>query len=85
MSDSSGSDDKLKSIACPDCGTVGSIKLGTTLVARPLGSWSLAGQQLKVSTRETTALVCTAPGCHFHKLPKGAHADRGSSQEHGDE
>lgn len=70
VSHSSGSHDKLKSIACPDCRTVGSIKLGTTLVARPLGSWSLAGQQLKVSTVEYPALVCTAPGCHFHKLPK---------------
>lgn len=69
MSHSSESNNKLRSIACPACGSVGSIKLGTTLVARPLGSWSLSGQQLKVSARETPALVCTTPGCHFHKLP----------------
>lgn len=70
MSHTSESEDKLRTIACPACGTVGSIKLGSVLVARPLGTWSLAGAQDKANTVETPALVCTVGMCHFHKLPK---------------
>lgn len=45
------------------------MELGTKLVARPMGSWSLAGQQLKTSAVQTPALVCTTTGCDFYKLP----------------
>lgn len=63
------SEETLKTLACPDCGTVGSLALGTRLTARPLGTWSLAGAQLKTSATEIPVLECSTQGCGFVKLP----------------
>lgn len=60
--------EKLKTIGCPGCGTVGSVQLTTKFVVKPLGTYSLAGVQTKVSAVETPALACTE--CDFVKLPK---------------
>lgn len=61
--------EKLRAQACPECGTTGSVKLGTRLRARPLGTWSLAGQQLKTSAVQIPVLECSVEGCGFVKLP----------------
>lgn len=47
---------------CPDCGATGSLTLSTALVAKPMGTWSLAGAQLKTSAREVAVLACSACG-----------------------
>lgn len=59
----------LPTLPCPRCGTVGALKLSTVLRARPLGTWSLAGLQLKTSAVNVPALVCSTPECGFVKLP----------------
>ena len=47
---------------CPTCGHVG-LELGETLRARPLGSFSLAGAQMKVSARMELRWSCLAEDC----------------------
>lgn len=47
---------------CPQCGAVGTVDLTPVLVAKPLGSFSLAGAQLKVPAWSGYALVCSACG-----------------------
>ncbi len=46
---------------CPDCGRRDAMTLDRTgetiLVARPLGTWSLAGAQMKTSARQVEVLV----------------------------
>ena len=62
---------QLAVLPCPDCGTVGSVRLDTRMRFRalPIGTWSLAGQQLKTSAVEerVPVLVCTV--CGFEKSP----------------
>lgn len=45
---------------CPACGHEG-MRIEWRLKARPLGSFSLAGSQMKVSATETPYLICD--GC----------------------
>lgn len=47
---------------CPECSTSGSLTLRTVLVARPVGSSSLAGAQMKVAAREAAEVECSACG-----------------------
>jgi hypothetical protein len=61
----------LSVIACPGCGTIGSLELKSRLHARPIGSFSLAGQQMKVSAVAVHVLACTADDCEFVKYPSG--------------
>jgi hypothetical protein len=63
-------DTDLSTVTCPDCGVTGSIELTTRLVAKPIGTFSLAGAQMKVSAVETPVLACTTPGCGLVKYPK---------------
>jgi hypothetical protein len=51
---------------CPECGTVGTVALRPVMVAKPLGSFSLAGAQMKVSARQGWELACSA--CSFRVL-----------------
>lgn len=44
---------------CPWCARTGGLTLGTALVAKPLGTWSLAGAQLKTSARLRAVLACS--------------------------
>lgn len=46
---------------CPACGTT-ALTLRTTLVARPLGSFSLAGAQTKISAVQVAEVRCAACG-----------------------
>lgn len=46
---------------CPQCGAgPDAVSLTVRLWAQPLGSFSLAGQQMKVSARERPVFSCTA-------------------------
>jgi hypothetical protein len=38
--------------ACPSCGVRGSVELTIVLQAKPVGTFSLAGQQMKVQCRQ---------------------------------
>lgn len=51
---------------CPECGAAGTVALRPALIVQPLGSFSLAGVQLKVSAREGWELACSA--CAFRVL-----------------
>lgn len=59
----------LESVPCPSCARVGSLGLADRLVARPLGTWSLAGRQMKASAVWEVHIVCGADGCEFEKEP----------------
>jgi len=60
-------EDQLRQVVCPSCGEVGSLGVELRLVAQPIGSFSLAGAQMKVSARDVPHLVCTTVGCGFTK------------------
>ncbi len=45
---------------CPSCGHIG-LTLKTTLLPKPLGTYSLAGAQMKLSAIET--LIWSCPAC----------------------
>lgn len=47
---------------CPTCGHLG-LELRPGLRARPLGSHSLAGSQMKVSARTVLRWHCTSADC----------------------
>jgi hypothetical protein len=47
---------------CGNCGTVGQLRIEHRMVARPIGSFSLAGQQMKVSARLWPYMVCDGCG-----------------------
>jgi len=55
----------LSTVPCPECENVGTLYIGTVLQAKPIGSFSLAGQQMKFSANEIPAIRCTA--CTFVK------------------
>jgi hypothetical protein len=48
---------------CPDCGSDGTISVWPVLVAKPLGTFSLAGAQMKVSAVQAAVARCSA--CEF--------------------
>jgi hypothetical protein len=58
-------EEQLKKLPCPQCNTQGSLKLENRLVAKPLGSYSIAGAQPKVVATQVPHLVCTKEGCGF--------------------
>lgn len=43
---------------CPECGKTGTMTLGRKLRANPIGSFSLAGAQMKVSARDVDTITC---------------------------
>ncbi len=47
---------------CPQCRTQGTISVRLVLVAKPLGSFSLAGEQMKVSARRAAVAECSSCG-----------------------
>ncbi len=52
-------------LTCPECLTYGTLVLDYRLVAKDLGSYSLAGTQPKIAAREVPHLVCTNEDCSF--------------------
>ena len=51
-------------VACPQC-QAKMFTLQNRLVARPLGTWSLSGAQMKVSAYEWPHLVCGNCGAAY--------------------
>lgn len=49
---------QLAAVPCTACGKVGGLRIEERLEARPLGTWSLAGAQLKVNARRWPWMVC---------------------------
>lgn len=56
---------KIAQARCPGCQTQGTLSITMKLVAKPLGSFSLAGAQMKVPVRELPVLQCSATYCTF--------------------
>lgn len=52
---------EIRLMPCPRCGYVGDMELNKRMVAKPLGSFSLAGTQMKVSVVEE--FVMQHPRC----------------------
>lgn len=49
---------------CPKCGMVNNLYIAIEMVASPLATWSLAGNQMKVPARERPVLKCH--NCDFN-------------------
>jgi hypothetical protein len=62
--------ERLARVECPGCHGVGTLALEYLLVAKPFGTYSLAGAQPKVAAYEWPYLVCAAEGCGFAKAAK---------------
>lgn len=45
---------------CPRCGASGTLSVHRAFEANPLGSFSLAGAQMKMSAREVAVAQCSA-------------------------
>lgn len=60
---------------CPNCG-VPALHIEARLKAKPIGSFSLSGAQMKVSAHETVFLVCRGCGARVEGdvEPGGTHA-----------
>jgi hypothetical protein len=61
----------LTTVSCPQCEAVGTLSVEWKLVARPIGSHSLAGAQVKVSAQDTPHLVCSECGFSKAASPTG--------------
>jgi hypothetical protein len=55
----------LSTLPCPQCENVGTLYIGTVLQAKPIGSFSLAGNQMKVSANAVPGIRCSS--CSFVK------------------
>lgn len=53
------------STPCPSCGKV-TLKVKKVLKAKPIGSFSLSGQMMKFSAKETWKLRCTNDECDWN-------------------
>lgn len=53
---------KISRQPCPDCGSVGTMLLGQELVAKPLGTYSIAGAQTKVVAQTKYTITCEECG-----------------------
>lgn len=69
--------EKLKRTPCPQCGEK-TLFLDIRLKAKPLLSYSLAGQQPKVSAQRKPYLGCYRPECDFEAW--GHFTDDGHAQ-----
>lgn len=63
-------DRALETVPCPACKRVGTLRLGSKLVALPFGTYSIAGMQEKLVMEETPELTCSADECDFAELAK---------------
>jgi hypothetical protein len=62
----------IESSPCPACGAPpGCLRVEDVLVAQPLGTFSLAGNQMKVSARTCPKLTCTQ--CRLELIGRYEH------------
>ena len=59
----------LPDVTCKYCGVTGQVRVEMRLVAKPAGTYSLAGAQMKVSATSWPWAVCDACG-HESKARK---------------
>ena len=58
---------QLDETPCPTCATVGTLVfVPEKLIAKPLGTWSLSGQQMKTSAYTAPVLECI--NCDFSAI-----------------
>lgn len=64
-----------ESSRCPVCGTVGTLSIKRMFRAKPLGTWSLSGAQMKLTGWFFPLLVCSGCGLGVpgHYDPDGRH------------
>lgn len=62
-------EDQVAAIPCPRCGE-SRLRVTTKLESRPIGTWSLSGNQLKTSAVEWPYVVCDNETCDFEKRAK---------------
>ena len=55
----------LREVLCPLCVRPGGLKIHLEFLSKPLGTFSLAGAQMKLSVREVPVLSCGQPGCNL--------------------
>ncbi len=63
---------------CPGCGAQNTVQVSRGLRARPIGSFSLAGNQMKFSVNEVAVATCTQ--CDLHLV---GHLETGADPEAG--
>jgi hypothetical protein len=65
---------KLATAPCPNCGMPGTLSITMKFIARPLGTFSLSGQQMKVAAEERPVLGCS--NCPYEVVGRldGRHA-----------
>lgn len=56
---------ELPDVLCPKCTYPGGLAIFLEFVSKPIGSFSLAGAQMKLSVRQVPVLSCSLPGCKF--------------------
>jgi hypothetical protein len=56
-------------VPCPACGVTGKLSLRTVFRAQPIGSYSLAGAQMKFSARREREFKCAACGATGSVVP----------------
>lgn len=59
---------KIAQATCPGCQTKGTLSIVMKMVAMPIGGFSLAGTQPKVTARELPVLVCSDANCTFNVI-----------------
>lgn len=64
-------EEQVAATPCPRCGS-SQLRFTTRLVSRPLGSWSLSGNQPKTSAVEWPYVVCDNTDCDFEQAAKHA-------------
>ena len=57
-------EEAARTTPCPMCGER-SLTLSYQLYAKPIGSFSLSGHQMKVSAVQYPIVTCTSDGCDF--------------------
>lgn len=67
--------------ACPSCGLRGQVTVRKILRAKPVGSFSLAGVQMKFSAYEDLEAACGACGASGPAAPKAAAQDSEGEQD----
>lgn len=59
---------------CPVCHVIGRLDITMQLVANPIGTYSIAGAQTKVTAQQRPVLDCTACGLHVVGTIEDDHA-----------
>lgn len=66
--------------ACPKCASVGTTSVRLALIAKPIGTFSIAGAQFKTSARQVAVAECSACGLAVAgHLVNATYADDGAT------